>query len=296
MEQLLKGCVAIVAGAGRGIGRAVAVAFAREGAQLVLAARTARELTETAAACNNGGRNAIPVVTDVSKWHEVQKLIATAIQKCDKVDVLVNAAGVYGPIGPTVDIDIDAWTRAVEVNLFGPLYLCRALIPHFVQRRRGKIILLGGGGATAPLPNFSSYAAAKAGVVRLADTLAEELKEFNVQINVIAPGLVDTKLQDEVLKAGSRAGALFDKIKQARETGAGTVSSEVAADLAVFLASQASGRLTGKLISAPHDPWRKWAGKADELNATPLYTIRRLDPFTIKPLIAGHLSLQQQAL
>jgi 3-oxoacyl-[acyl-carrier protein] reductase len=285
MEPLLKDRVAVVTGAGRGIGRAIALAFAREGARLILAARTERELTETATACHEAGGKALAVVTDVSDWNQVQRLIATAIQEAGQVGILVNAAGVYGPIGPTADIDISAWTRAVEVNLFGSFYLCRALVPHFMQRQQGKIILLGGGGATAPLPNFSSYAASKAAVARLADTLAEELKPFNIQVNVIAPGLVDTKLQDEVLKVGSRAGALFDKIKQARETGEGATSPEVAASLAVFLASESSGKLTGKLIAAPYDPWREWTGKADELNATPLYTLRRLDPFTIKPLI-----------
>jgi NAD(P)-dependent dehydrogenase (short-subunit alcohol dehydrogenase family) len=225
------------------------------------------------------------VVTDVSKWNQVQGLISTALKEAGQIDILVNSAGIYGPIGPTADIDMSAWIRAAEINFFGPFYLCRALIPHFIERKQGKIILLGGGGATAPLPNFSSYAATKAGVVRLADTLAEELKMHNVQVNVIAPGLIDTRLQDEVLAAGPRAGALLDKIKQVRETGVGAVSPEIAADLAVFLASEASGKLTGKLIAAPYDPWREWAGKAAQLNATPLYTIRRLDPFTIKPLM-----------
>ena len=285
MAPLLKDRVAIITGAGRGIGRAIAIAFSREGARLFLAARTERELSETVSACGTDDNTSHAVVTDVSDWNQVQHLISTAIQEAGQVDSLVNSAGIYGPIGPTSDIDISAWTQALEVNLFGSFYLCRSLIPHFIQRKQGKIILLGGGGATAPLPNFSSYAASKAGVVRLADTLAEELKPYNIQINVIAPGLVDTRLQDEVLAAGSHAGGLFDKIKQARETGAGAVSPEIAASLAVFLASPASGKLTGKLIAAPYDPWREWAGKAEELNATPLYTIRRLDPFTIKPLL-----------
>jgi NAD(P)-dependent dehydrogenase (short-subunit alcohol dehydrogenase family) len=285
MSPSLKDRVAIVTGAGRGIGRAISLAFAREGVRLFLAARTERELAETVAICNGAGTKAQAVVTDVANWEHVQQLITQAVQEAGQVDILVNSAGIYGPIGPTVNIDKSAWIQAVEVNLFGPFYLCRALIPHFITRRQGKIILLGGGGATAPLPNFSSYAASKAGVVRLADTLAEELKPFNIQINVIAPGLVDSRLQDEVLAAGDRAGALFDKIKQARETGAGVVSPEVAASLAVFLASPASGKLTGKLIAAPYDPWREWTGKDRALNSTPLYTLRRLDPFTIKPLI-----------
>jgi 3-oxoacyl-[acyl-carrier protein] reductase len=277
--------VAIITGAGRGIGRAIAVAFAREGARLILSARTESEIAEATADCRKAGGVAQFVVSDISSWGQVQHLVATAIQQAGQVDILVNAAGVYGPIGPTVHIDLPAWTQAIEVNLFGTFYLCRALLPHFVARREGKVILLGGGGAAAPLPNFSSYAASKAAVARLADTLAEELKSFNVQVNVIAPGLVDTRLQDEVLAAGPLAGVLLDKIKKARETGAGATSPEVAASLAVFLASPASGRLTGKLIAAPHDPWREWAGRADELNSSPLYTVRRLDPFTIRPLI-----------
>jgi len=285
MTSLLEDRVAIVTGAGRGIGRAIALAYAREGAQLVLAARTENELEETVIACRDLGAVAFSVVTDIADPEQVQQLVHTALQRTGHVDVLVNSAGVYGPIGPVAENALDAWTRAVAINLFGPLYLCRALIPHFTQRQQGKIILLGGGGATAPLPNFSAYAASKAALARLADTLAEELREQNVQVNVIAPGLVDTKLQDEVLAAGQKAGSLLHKIAQARETGAGAVSPDVAAALALFLASPASGKLTGKLIAAPYDRWRQWSDQIDELNGTSLYTIRRLDPFTIKPLI-----------
>ena len=285
MGTALKDRVAIITGAGRGIGQAIAVAFAREGARLFLAARTTTELKAVVTSCEALGATATGVPTDVANQEEVKRLVFTASETTGHVDVLVNSAGIYGPIGPTAEIDTAAWIRGVEVNLFGPLFLCCELLPYLIKRQQGKIILLGGGGATAPLPNFSSYAASKAGLARLADTLAEELQPFNIQVNVIAPGLVNTRLQDEVVAAGLRAGALLTKIKHARETGAGAVPPDIAAGLAVFLASSASGKLTGKLIAAPYDPWKEWGEKAESLNASPLYTIRRLDPHTIKPLI-----------
>jgi len=277
--------VAIITGAGRGIGQTIAQEFASQGARLFLAARTRDELEETSVICNNLGVETNIVVTDISKRDQAQNLVTTTIRIAGKVDILVNCAGVYGPIGPLTEVDLSHWERAVAINLFGPLYLCQSLIPYLKNQGQGKIILFSGGGATTPLPNISSYAASKAGLVRLADTIAEELMSFNVQVNVIAPGLVDTELQNDVLDASHRAGPYYEKIKKARETGEGAVSPQLAADLAVFLASDDSGSLTGKLISAPHDPWSEWVDKGDELNATQMYTIRRLDPFTIKPLV-----------
>lgn len=277
----LLGRTALVTGAGRGIGSAIALAFVREGASVVLAARTESELQQVAAAAEGLGGRAVVGVCDVSDWQAVDALVRQTVADEGAVDVLAHAAGVYGPIGPFAATDPAAWARALEINLLGTFNVCRAVAGPMVDAGRGSIILLGGGGATAPLPRFSSYAATKAGVVRLAETLAEELKDAGVRVHAIAPGLVDTTLQDEVLAAGDLAGPLYDKIREARETGVGSVGPELAAELAVFLASDESAPLTGKLVAAPHDPWREWGARGEELNGSALYTLRRLDPFTL---------------
>jgi 3-oxoacyl-[acyl-carrier protein] reductase len=180
---------------------------------------------------------------------------------------------------------MDDWEHALRINLMGTVYACRAVLPGMVERGHGSIINLSGGGATMPLPNFSLYAVSKAAVARLTDTLAAELTGTGVRVNAIAPGAIDTRLQDEVLVAGKRAGALFDRMRTMRDTGQGATPPEVPAQLALFLASDASAGLTGKLISAPHDPWVSWdATRIETLNRSPWYTIRRLDPFTIRQL------------
>jgi NAD(P)-dependent dehydrogenase (short-subunit alcohol dehydrogenase family) len=150
-------------------------------------------------------------------------------------------------------------------------------------RRQGKIINLSGGGAAGPRPRFSAYAASKAALVRVTETLAVELKPYNIQVNAVAPGAVNTQMLDEVLAAGEKAGAEYHQAQERARNGGTPV--ELVCELVKFLASSASGNLTGKLISAPHDPWREWEDRAEELNDTPMFTIRRLDPFTIKPLI-----------
>lgn len=139
--------------------------------------------------------------------------------------------------------------------------------------------------AAEEVPRFpvSAYASSKAAIVRLAETLAEEVREAGVQVNALAPGPVDTRLLREIEAAGPRAGGHAEWVRDARRRDELTPIAEVAA-LARFLASPASGKLTGKLVSARHDRWRDWAGRADELNRSPLYTVRRLDPFTLESL------------
>lgn len=280
----LKGRLALITGAGRGIGRSIAIRLAHEGADLVLAARSHDELTATAVECQKNGVRVDLVAMDMKLESEVRKLSTTAIQVKGFLDILVNNAGMYGPIGPSHEVSYRDWAEAHMVNLMGPFLLTQLVVPSMIARRSGRIIFVGGGGATQPLPFFSAYASSKAAVVRLAETWALELERFNIRVNAISPGLVDTKMQDEVMKAKGRAGPLFDKIEKARREGSGAVSPELAADLVAFLASDASTSITGKLIAAPYDPWKEWEGHPEKIMGSPMYTLRRLDPHTIQSI------------
>ncbi len=280
----LKNRVVLITGAGRGIGKALAHGFAQEGANVVLTARTQKELEKSAIEIQKMGRKAVVIPTDVSDPASVEQLIQMVLAKFGKIDILINNAGRQPPIGLIVECDSQDWIQTILVNLVGPMLCCKAVLPGMIERQRGKIINLSGGGATAPRPNFSAYAASKAALVRFTETVAEEVKPFNIQVNAIAPGAINTRMLDEVLAAGDAVGEFaLSQAKRQKHSGGDSLEAVVA--LAIFLASDESGTLTGKLISAPHDPWQEWVGKADELNATPMYTIRRLDPFTIKPLI-----------
>lgn len=273
----------LLTGASQGIGRALAFTLARAGARLALLARNGEALLQVSQEIGDMGGWALPITADVAQPGMIDSAVSQAGSALGQVDVLVNAAGMQPPIGPFLENDALAWEHTVRVNLFGPARLIRAVLPAMMARGQGKIINFSGGGAAAPRPNFSAYAASKAALVRLTETLAVELEPYNIQVNAVAPGAVNTQMLDEVLAAGEQAGAEYPQAQERARTGGTPV--ELVCELVKFLASPASGNLTGKLISAPHDPWREWAGHEAKLNASPLFTIRRLDPFTIEPLI-----------
>ena len=284
-RRRLQDKVALIVGAGRGIGEAIALRFATEGAKLILAARTAPELKAVTEAIKTEGGTAYFVVTDLTVSAEVASLVQRSIELFGRIDILVNTAGTYGPIGRAWEVDAKEWANTFSANLFGPFLLCHSVLPHMIRAGRGKIINFSGGGATSPLCRFSAYGVSKAAVVRLTETLAEEVKEFNIQVNAIAPGAVDTKLQDSVLAAGERAGDLLQRIRRLRETGEGGTPREVPAELALFLASDDSRDLTGRLISAPNDKWESWTDdRIAQVMSKPWFTLRRMDPFTLRPL------------
>jgi 3-oxoacyl-[acyl-carrier protein] reductase len=275
----LKGLNTLITGGSQGLGKAIAGHFLREGANAVLCARGEKELfaTRDELAKQFPSQKVFAKTCDVSNESQVNDLVAFALRELGPLHALVLNAGVYGPMGATESVSLDEWRRAMDINLYGVLLPCRAVIPHFKKNGRGKIVVLSGGGATNPMPNISAYAASKAAVIRLVETLAEELKSFRVDVNAIAPGALKTRFVDQVLAAGpEKVGeAFYAKNKQWAQAGA--VPLELGANLAVYLASAQSDGITGKLISAQWDPWEKLHEFKGDLD-NDIYTLRRIVP------------------
>ncbi len=273
----LKGRRALITGASQGLGKEIARQFLAEGASVALCARDGELLAQTSAELAKDGGKVVAKHCDVSSPAEVNELVAFAERELGSLDILVNNAGVYGPKGPSEEVDWQEWTRTVEINLYGVLLPCRALIPRFKARKGSKIVILSGGGATGPLPMISAYAASKAAVVRLMETLAEELREYGVDVNAVAPGALNTRLLEETLQAGpEKVGAdFYARARKQKESGG--VPLEKGAKLCVYLASEASNGITGKLISAQWDPWETLHERQADLSGD-IYTLRRIVP------------------
>jgi NAD(P)-dependent dehydrogenase (short-subunit alcohol dehydrogenase family) len=271
----------VITGASQGLGRVIAEACVQEGAHVLLCARDANLLEQTRvelATQASAGQEVIAQPADIRDREDVHRLFETAASKLPQVDGLVNNAGVYGPMGLLEEVPVEEWWRAVETNLLGVMLACREVLPIFRRQGHGKIVILSGGGATAPLPRISAYAASKAAVVRLAETLAEETRGTGIDVNAIAPGALNTRLLDQVLAGGpEKVGAgFFERALEQKEQGGTPL--KCGAELCVFLLSAASDGITGKLISAVWDPWPELQNHVGELNQTDVYTLRRIVP------------------
>ena len=272
----LDGRVAVITGAGRGIGRAIALAYAREGAKLALAARSESELREAVSAVSELGAEAVAVPTDVTSPDDTERLAGRVAQRFGRIDVLVNNAGISGPIGSLQDNDVADWVNTVNVNLNGTFLVCRAVIPVMLAQSAGKIINLSGAGATNAWSNMSAYCSSKAAVVRLTEVLAQELDGKGITVNALGPGSVHTSMWDRMTAQAADAGADFIHELGLRVTSGGGASIDECAELAVWLASDESCALTGRLISAATDDFRGLPPRIAEIMAGDAYTLRRV--------------------
>ena len=274
----LENKVALITGAGRGIGRAIALAYAREGARLALAARSPDELEETAQAAQSLGASTCIVSVDVTDQAAVDSMARQVEENFGRIDILVNNAGIVGPIGALEDNDVDSWVRTIQVNLVGTYLCCRAVIPIMTEGGGGRIINLSGSGSTSAPYHLSAYGSSKAAVIRLTEILSLELADKNIQVNALGPGSIHTRMWEEITGQAQAVGdtELYEFGLQV--TGGGGASIDRAAELAVWLASDAAKGLSGRLIHAVADDFPSLTSKIPQIMASDLYTLRRDEP------------------
>lgn len=269
----------LITGASGGIGRVVASHFASNGYSTILTSNSKGNLNLVQTEIKKIFKQSKNIIIDVSNEKDIKRKIADI----KRVDVLINIAGIQGPIGEFTSNDYEKWIDTIRINLLGTVQMTKAVLPK--MKNGSSIINFSGGGALTPRQNFSSYAVAKTGVIRFTEILAKELKNKDIRVNAVSPGGINTNMFAEMLKAGEKKVGKDEwqyLIKQ-KEKG-GENPSKVAL-LCLWLASEKSQPLTGKTISAVYDDWQTWSTKKiKKINDSDWYSLRRYDLYTISKL------------
>ena len=250
--MLLRDRVAIVSGIGPGMGRDVALALAREGADVALAARTQSALDDVAAEVRALGRRALPVATDIAKVADCRRLADAARAELGRIDVLVNNAFLGGPYVPVEQASMDDWRRVFDVNLFGSIQLTQAAIPHMKVAGGGSVVMVNSMSIRIIEPLFGGYAASKGALMAATQTLARELGAYKIRVNSVVPGYIwSDKLAAYFRMLAKQRGTTFEAVRDeiASRTALGHIpTSEEIAGTVVFLASDLSSVVTGQAI------------------------------------------------
>lgn len=273
--------VAIVTGGSRGLGEYIARSFVNLGiSKLIILARNEDNLSRVQSALNDcrisDSQKIIAKVCDISRLNDVKEFAEFCFGETDKIDILINNASVFGPIGYFEDIELSEWVETINVNYIGTASLIKQLLPLLKASERGKIVNIVGGGASKPYGCLSGYATSKVAIVRFTEELATEFSKYRIDINCIAPGPLDTRFVDAMLSAGIDVlgKSLFDAITDIRKNG-GT-SFELPASMCHFLADSTSDGISGKMLSARYDSLENLIKNKDYLMKSDLYTLRRL--------------------
>jgi 3-oxoacyl-[acyl-carrier protein] reductase len=253
---------ALVTGGGRGIGQGVALRLAKEGMRVAISARSADQLAETV---RLSGGEILAVTADVSKPDDVRAMVARVENQFGPIDLLINNAGIGGPLTPFLDASPDAWWKTLEVNLRGPYLCCREVLPGMIARRAGRIINVASGAGTYPIPDMSAYVASKTALIRLSEQLAMEMKPHGISVFPIRPGVVRTSMADEARDAIPLVKKILDEGQD--------VTTDVVADLVLFLASGKADRLSGRLLSVNED-LPEILRRAEDVERDELYVLR----------------------
>jgi NAD(P)-dependent dehydrogenase (short-subunit alcohol dehydrogenase family) len=271
----LSGQVALVTGGGRGIGRAIASSLARAGAAVAVLARSPDQLAQAVASITAAGGRARAYPADVTNREAIEAVVAAVRQELGPIDLLVNNAGIGGPVGLLADCDPDEWWRCLEVNLRGPLLCCRAVLPDMLSRWRGRIVNVASGAGTRAIPYLSAYVTSKAALIHLTETLAAEVQAAGVRVFALQPGTVRTAMAQAVLDS-PQARRWLPELVEAFEQGR-DVSAEEAGRLVVRLASGQADALSGRFLAVEWDV-EALLGRGQELAATEALTLRLVPP------------------
>lgn len=248
--RLLAGKVAIVTGGGKGIGQAIATAFAEAGAMVAIAARGREDLDQVAAAISKRGGQCLALATDVSSPDQVGAMVAATVEKFGTVDVLVNNSGIGGPAANLEQITPAEWEETLSINLSGPFLCCRAVLPIMKHKRYGRIINISSISGRRPLPQRAPYTASKLGLIGLTRTLAAEVGRYNITVNAISPGATEGPRLDWVVQNIARLqGRTIEEVRQGLASAAALGRLVTAQDIAggaVYLASELGRSITGE--------------------------------------------------
>ncbi|MGI8961901.1 MAG: SDR family NAD(P)-dependent oxidoreductase [Bryobacteraceae bacterium] len=244
----------LVTGGGRGIGKRLALGFARLGARITLVGRSRAEIDLAQIEIEQAGGNALPIRGDVTDPEQMSVAVDRAgVAFGSPVDVLICAAAITGPLNSFIQSELKDWAETIQINLLGVAHSCRAVLPGMMEKRSGKIIALVCD--QTPKINFSAYSTSKMAVVRFVEILAAEVADQNIQVNSFDPGATYTSVTDEIIRAESKLESkVVAAAKETRRTGG--VSPELQLEHAMFLASERSNHITGKLIDVTDD-WKK---------------------------------------
>ena len=245
----LRGKVSIITGGGTGIGKVMALTFAKEGSNVVICGRTEKTLKEVAQKIKSMGRRCLPILADISKKRDVEAMVDKTIGEFSKIDVLICNASIGGPVSPVVNIDEKDWDEVMAINLKGTFLCCQAVLKQMIPRKTGRIITISSIGGKYAYTNRSPYSASKLAMIQFSRVLAAEVGLYNIYVNDICPGVVDSERLHWVLK--TRANVLgispeevaveFKKKSPLLKF----VKPEEIAKAAVFLASDDSTGITG---------------------------------------------------
>jgi NAD(P)-dependent dehydrogenase (short-subunit alcohol dehydrogenase family) len=263
-KKKLQGQVAIISGAGRGIGAATAELLAQAGAAVVLTARSADQVESVAARLRQAGGRAIAVEADVSDPEQVEEVVEAGLTQFDRIDILVNNAGVIWPLDAVLDADMDEWAYNIHVNLVAPFYMARSVLPVMLDRGYGRIVNVTSHAAGAPVPGGSAYCAAKAGLEMFTRVLAVETQGTGVTVNALRPGDVDTEMQADIRSVDAEEAPHFAPIvgyfQQKYEEGRLRSPGEVARAI-YWLIGPWSRSVSGQVYDLDDETWRSQLDK-----------------------------------